>query len=151
MKKGIILLMIIMILLGGISCSKRNYNEVIVYNNEPEFVEYKVERITEQGTVYIIELSKNDSIYHVLTKSKPPLIQVPSARNDITKCNTKEIRIGRAYYLQLTPLFEDKLSENYVGTFEIQHYVEFNSTQIIIYTGETLYTTKNLNGLCLIK
>ena len=134
----------------GISCSKKIFDNV-VSNTEKELVKYKVEKITKYGTVYIIELSKNDSIYRVLTKSGIHPMQISLLNEKIEECKTEKIEVGESYELQLDIFSKNELEENYVGSLDIQHYVEFNGTQILIKTGEILYTTKNLNGLCLIK
>ena len=118
--------------------------EVITRSTKPELKKYKVETITRQGTVYIIELSKNDLIYRVLTKVRIGIRH--------QECEAENIETGKYYELELDMLYRFGVVENFVfGNPRIRNTVKFNGTRIFIELGETLYTTQNLNGLCLVR
>ena len=43
-----------------------------------------------------------------------------------------------------------KKEKDFVYTFDVHHYIEFNGLNIEVKQNETLFTTKNLRGLCLV-
>lgn len=149
MKKHLIILFFSVMILS-LSCSKKTYH-VTTNDNCLECKKYKVEKINEERTVYILELSSNDSIFRVLTKryENPITINLTKKERD-TICHTEIIKQGEFYLLKLDSFYRHEYEKNYVGTFDIHHYVEFNGTEIEIKPNETFYTTKNLRGLCIV-
>jgi len=118
--------------------------EVITRSTEHELKKYKVETITRFRTIYIIELSKNDLIYRVLTKVRIGIRH--------QECETEKIETGKYYELELDMLYRfDTVESPMFRRLRMQNTAEFNGTRVPIELWETLYTTQNLKGLCLVR
>ncbi|MDR0872272.1 MAG: hypothetical protein LBN27_02240 [Prevotellaceae bacterium] len=145
MKKIIIIFAII-----GLFCSKSILKAEII----PENNKYKVEKINIEETAYVIDLSRNDTLYKVLTEAKPNPLKLKSVLypEKPMECKTELIEVGKFYDLKLDTLFYYQV-KNYTAA-DIQYGIEFNGTNIYISFATlrtlsyTLYTTKSLKGLC---
>ena len=148
--------LLIIIFVSFISCSGLNKS---IPNNSTKLPNqnlntgtlYKVESISINGSVYVIKLSKNDSVFKVLTEySFNPLKRI-LVGDSYENCKTRVIKVGESYQLKLDKLYEYKLEKNSIPNEAIIHFVEYNGTNIEIQINQILYTTQNLKGLCLIQ
>ena len=155
MKKNIITVVIIISI--GMFCPKQILNATIIPENTVNETKYKVEKISEEGTAYVIDLSRNDTIYRVLTESKSNPFPHPLKKPEKPKeCETELIEVGKFYYLKLDTFFYYPI-KNSMAAAGVYYGITFNGSNIYILwetlysLSGTLYTTKNLKGLCLVK
>lgn len=142
-----ILLLFITIL--NLSCSKKIFDGT-TKEKGLQCKKYKVEKIYEEGTIYIIELSINDSVFRVLTIHHKNPKEIYLAENKNEDCHNQIIKVGKSYSLKLDSLYKYKKEKDFVYTFDVHHYIEFNGSNVEIKQNETLFTTKNLRGLCIL-
>jgi hypothetical protein len=149
MKNIIIEFFLFLILISVTSCSKKILDNV-TFKQSLDCKKYKVESISEEGTLYVVKLSRNDTIYRVLTDRfrNPDKIYLSNQRNE--GCKTEEIQVGKSYDLKLECFYKNTV-KNTIYDEGIKYVVKYNGTSVGIKINETLYTTKNLKGLCLVQ
>ena len=155
MRQTFNLIVLIISVIIFMSCSGLNKN--IINNNTKLPIQnciveelYKVESISINNSIYIIKLSKNDSIFKVLTEySLDPLKKI-LVGDSYKNCKTREIKVGESYQIKLDKLCEYKLEKNAIPNGGIIRRCEYNGTVIELKINQIFYTTQNLNGLCLI-
>ncbi len=96
---------------------------------------YKIEKIELYSFTFLIEVSKNNSVYKILSKYNPISDKF---------CAQKKLEIGKSYYLKLDRYYPYGISSNaeLSGIF-------YNNSVIPLKVGDILYTTNDLDGVCL--
>lgn len=119
-------------------------------NLHKEENKFLVENISIEGSIYVIELTRNDSSFKVLTEyTLNPLKQILYNQNNKKK-HTNKIEIGKFYYLELEELYRSSEMLT-IYNHNIIIPVKFNDSTYYIKRGDVLYTTSYLKGLYLIK
>lgn len=97
---------------------------------------YRVDTIYQESNIYVIELSRNDSIFKVLSTNS---LVLPS------KLRREKLSVGQSYAMQLDLCFPfdlQALPAEVSGFF-------FGGTIIYVKMGDVYYTVPNLLGLYL--
>jgi hypothetical protein len=118
-------------------------------NFQKEGNKFFVKNISIEGSIYVIELTRNDSLFKVLTEyTLSPLKQI--LYNQYPNKNyTNKIEIGKSYNLELEELY--KLRGSWIYNHGVNIAVKFNDYTYLIKMNESLYTTNSLKGLYLIE
>ena len=127
-KRSVVIICFILVSFLLISCKSSR----VEIDNSEKHPKYKIIKIVLKNDVYCIYAKNNDSVYKILT-----------LKNESENLHCKKIKIGREYELELisldVPIYADGL--------------DFHGEPILLERDSIneLHTTKDLNGLCLIK
>ena len=149
MKTNILIVLVFIFQVSTTSCSKKVLSSFNM--KDKYYTNYKVEKISEVGTVYVIDLIKNDSTFRVLTEHLKNPNKINLTKNEVDDCKTNVIKEGEWYQLKLDTLYERQLKQNFIPNAGVHFYIEYNGSNIEVKFNQILYTTKNLKGLCLIQ